>query len=126
MEPEVLQIHRTPGRVRIRSSHLKQNPSRALDAKSQLTRLTGVHSVQLNALTGSLLIHFDPGISTPDSLLRVALCSRGGAPLGIYCAEASAQPRYSRAARKTAKLACIYAGEKLVEHLVSALFLALL
>lgn len=148
MQTELLQIHSTPGRLRVRSPQLKGNPSGAVQARARLEQLSGVESVQLNRLTGSLLIHFDPGknsaetlvdtvLSTPSVAATVSatpaaptsLATTSGAATRVRSAAATrSRTRILRSptSRKVARAACAYAGEKLVEHLVIALITAVL
>ena len=127
MQTQALQIHRTPGRLRVRSPQLKLDPARGRLAQSCLAQMSGVQSVHLNLLTGSLLIHFDPGGNTSESLLRVALSvSNVQTALPPASSKDGARPVYSRATRKVARVACVYAGEKLVEHLLGVLIAAVL
>jgi len=132
MEAEALQIHRSLGRLRVRSLKLKRDPTRALDTNSRLIALQGVHSVELNPLTGSLLIHFDPNESTSETLVQAVLDSHKvarapGTPVpGTVRVATVRHTFYSRATRRAAKIACAYASEKIVEHLIVTLLAALL
>lgn len=53
-------FHHVPGRLRTRLSRLKHNPARAAELQSALQGLQGVHEVQVNLVTGSLLVTYDP------------------------------------------------------------------
>ena len=48
-----------PGRLRIRTPYLYQNPPNAAVFEKNLKELSGIVSVETNPLTGSALIHFD-------------------------------------------------------------------
>ena len=48
-----------PGRLRIRTPYLHHNPQNAAVFEKSLKELSGIESVETNALTGSALIHFD-------------------------------------------------------------------
>lgn len=127
MLTQTLQIHRTPGRLRVRNPHLKQDRARALRTQSHVAQLSGVRSVHFNSLTGSMLIHFDPSGNTSESLLQAVLSSTSVPPsLPSLRVQDSTLPLYSQATRKAAKVACVYVGEKLVEHLVCSLIAAVL
>lgn len=51
--------HHVPGRLRVKSPHLKRNPRRAEEAQLHLGGIEGVLSAEANPLTGSLLITYD-------------------------------------------------------------------
>lgn len=51
--------HHVPGRLRVKSPHLKRNPRRAEEARQHLGGIEGVLSAEANPLTGSLLITYD-------------------------------------------------------------------
>ena len=122
MKTEALQIHRTPGRLRVRSPHLKQNPAGAMQLRVKLLEHSGVKSVHLSSPTGSLLVHFDPSGSTPDKLLELMLTSEHAFPSRITPpTHVITRRHYDHAGRKIARVACAYAGEKLMEYLVVTL-----
>lgn len=62
--------HHVPGRLRIRSRRIKNQPA-AADAVQQLMRsVPGVQAALANTLTGSVTIHYDVA-TTADSLVGV-------------------------------------------------------
>lgn len=52
-------IHHVPGRLRVRSSFLRRNDIKARTTQAHLTGQNGILSAEVNATTGSLLIHYD-------------------------------------------------------------------
>lgn len=52
-------VHAIPGRVRLKISQLKGNPSLAQEAQEKLRGVPGIQRVQTNAATGSVLIFHD-------------------------------------------------------------------
>lgn len=127
MEIRHVQSHRTPGRLRVRSADLKGNPRHAQHAQSRLAEMDGVHSVDLNPLTGSLLIHFDHHRSDHDRLLQAVLSSTPShsslptIPLPTTSVRTSSGPAY-----KVARIVLVYASEKLLEHAALSLIAAVL
>lgn len=51
--------HHVPGRLRVKSPHLKRNAHRAEAARRHVSGLDGVLNAEANPLTGSLLITYD-------------------------------------------------------------------
>lgn len=52
-------VHHMPGRLRLKSSKLKNCPDLANAAMKPIFRLDGVKFVRVNVITGSLLIHYE-------------------------------------------------------------------
>jgi hypothetical protein len=69
-----------PGRIRLRFKELK-NKAVADQACAAITAQPGILGAQVNALTGSLLIEYDPSALSPETL--VALGRRELARLNI-------------------------------------------
>jgi len=63
--------HRLPGRLRIRSTVLKRNPAKASAASTIVGMFPGVQSVDVNSVTGSLLIRHDPDTLDSETLLAM-------------------------------------------------------
>jgi hypothetical protein len=61
-------IHHVPGRLRVRLPQLKRNPAYAADLRVGLQRRDGILSVECNAITGSLLVIYDPRTISLGSL----------------------------------------------------------
>jgi copper chaperone CopZ len=53
-------VHSIPGRLRIKTSVIKKNPVLAERIGRLLTSITGVEEVDVNLLTGSVLIRYKP------------------------------------------------------------------
>jgi hypothetical protein len=65
-EPRVL--HTVPGRIRVHLPAWSGQGQRKLE--TMLRQLQGVRSVQASALTGNVLIHFDPQVTTEPTILQ--------------------------------------------------------
>ena len=61
-------LHTVPGRIRVHLQAWSGQGKRNLEA--MLRQLQGVRKVQANALTGNVLIHFDPQVIHEQSILR--------------------------------------------------------
>jgi copper chaperone CopZ len=72
-------FHHVPGRLRVTSSKLKRNPAAAARLQTALQELSGVRSVTVSPITGSILIHYDRKATGVEQLLT-ALRSRGYGP----------------------------------------------
>ncbi len=52
-------IHSTPGRLRIRSPIIKNNKTAADELKKSLSALYGIGTVDINLITGSILVNYN-------------------------------------------------------------------
>jgi copper chaperone CopZ len=62
--------HHVPGRLRLRSAALKHNRDALAAACRELFTLPGVTSVSPSLLTGSIVVKYDPLVSSPESVLQ--------------------------------------------------------
>jgi hypothetical protein len=53
-------LHDVPGRMRVKSPRVKNNPRAAKEIKNLLSLIHGVNSTEFNLTTGSVLIHYHP------------------------------------------------------------------
>jgi copper chaperone CopZ len=63
-------VHNIPGRLRIKSAVIKKNPSEAAKIRSLLSAVPGVENLDVNLLTGSILIRYDAQKINSDQLLQ--------------------------------------------------------
>jgi hypothetical protein len=52
-------IHSIPGRLRIKSAAVKKNPTEADKVRALIAPLPGIHNLEVNLLTGSVLVRYD-------------------------------------------------------------------
>ena len=64
-------VHHVPGRVRIKSKAFKSNEENAELARGLLQNLPGVQAIELNVLTGSLLVRYDKSLLSPTKILAL-------------------------------------------------------
>jgi hypothetical protein len=64
-------VHEVPGRLRVKIPSLKRNQREAICVQSLLRRVSGVGSVAVNTVTGSLVIHFDAAVVTSRFILSL-------------------------------------------------------
>ena len=64
-------VHHVPGRLRIKSSIVKRNDHKASELCKLLSRTDGVLHCEVNAVTGSILIRYDAGLTTAKQLLQL-------------------------------------------------------
>lgn len=69
-------IHNIPGRLRLRSALIKKNPEVAKNVKEILETIKGVEVLDLNVLTGSILIKYDTETTKPEDI--ILLLERNG------------------------------------------------
>jgi hypothetical protein len=61
-------LHFIPGRVRLRVSRLKQEGEIAQQVHNAFSRVPGITGVDINPVTGSVLLHYDTkAVTTPES-----------------------------------------------------------
>lgn len=61
-------VHHVPGRMRVKTPILKRNDMRARAVQELVTAQSGVNTVDVNTITGSLVIHYDPKRTTSAAL----------------------------------------------------------
>lgn len=101
-------VHHVPGRLRIRFPGLKRNARELQLAVAALESLPGVRSLESNPVTGSVLLYYDPAITSAPAIL---------AELNIDPEQAPVEPTTaSRMQRKAVEAVLWYAMEKAVER----------
>ncbi len=86
-EPELRLVHHLPGRLRVRSEAFLHGAA-AERAREQIARIASVRGVERDRTTGSLLIHYDPGVLAPDVIVERAARIAGlrvAAPVEAPC-----------------------------------------
>jgi copper chaperone CopZ len=63
--------HSTPGRLRIKTPIIKQNPVEIEKVSAMLEALSGVDAVSINALTGSITINYSGWATDSESILSI-------------------------------------------------------
>jgi hypothetical protein len=63
-------IHHIPGRLRVKCASLKRNDMKVRRVCDYLRGIDGVVEAEANALTGSLLIHYDAEMVRSETLLN--------------------------------------------------------
>ena len=64
-------VHNVPGRLRVKSGDLKNKSRDARSIKKLFSSLYGIDEVRSNALTGSIVIHYDPDVYSSDQILNI-------------------------------------------------------
>jgi hypothetical protein len=62
-------IHHIPGRLRVKTPLLKRNEAEAVRVRATLTGLDGLLSYEVNNLTGSLIVYYDPALTQGETIL---------------------------------------------------------
>ena len=68
-------VHHVPGRVRVKCKALKNNEENAALARSLFQDVAGVHAVELNGLTGSLLVRYDKSLLSSGKILGLLVAN---------------------------------------------------
>jgi copper chaperone CopZ len=63
--------HTTPGRLRVKTPIIKQNPVEIEKVRAMLQALPGVDGVSINALTGSITINYSDRATDSQSILSL-------------------------------------------------------
>lgn len=61
-------VHHTPGRLRVRTPVIWKREYKALAAERLYAGFDGVYLVRASALTGSVVVHFDPEIVSVEAV----------------------------------------------------------
>lgn len=64
-------IHKVPGRIRLKSPMIKKNKDVADDIKKALSTITGIATVDINLVTGSLLVNYNPKTASPKDIISI-------------------------------------------------------
>jgi Heavy metal associated domain 2 len=68
-------VHHVPGRLRIKSQAFKNNEQNAALARALFQNLAGVHGIELNGLTGSLLVRYDQSLLSSRKILGLLVAN---------------------------------------------------
>jgi hypothetical protein len=52
-------LHHVPGRLRLKAQSLKNSEDKAVEIRALCAQLPGIEAIELNPLTGSLLVRYD-------------------------------------------------------------------
>lgn len=63
-------IHHVPGRLRVKSPHLKRNEHAAARVTRAMEQFDGVVSTEVSTVTGSLVVKYDASRVAPHALLE--------------------------------------------------------
>ncbi len=115
-------VHHIPGRLRVRSAAVKKNEAKAGAVKALLADAPGVRSSEVNTLTGSIVVHYDPALTSGPAITAM-LRERG---YFLHPVMPPSMPRVnsdfgSQFAKKLATYALETALERSVVGLVGAL-----
>jgi copper chaperone CopZ len=61
--------HHVPGRIRVKLTDLKHEPTEAVRVEKLLNGVEGVTDVKVTPLTGSVVVLYDPGRTAHDRIL---------------------------------------------------------
>ncbi|MGO9378988.1 MAG: HMA2 domain-containing protein [Dissulfurispiraceae bacterium] len=64
-------IHNVPGRLRLRSEILKGNHFAADAVRIALSTIPGIGIVEINPVTGSILVHFNHQAVNPEDIISL-------------------------------------------------------
>ena len=64
-------LHHIPGRMRVKIPLLKERPAVVAEIQERLQTMDGVERVQINIITGSVLIYYDPDVVQSNQLIQM-------------------------------------------------------
>jgi len=64
-------IHHVQGRLRVKSPLIKRSLPTALEIKILLGKIRGIDSVEINTVTGSAVIHYEPKAVSSQAILNI-------------------------------------------------------
>jgi hypothetical protein len=64
-------LHHVPGRLRIKTPHLKRNEAKAAKVCSLLEAVEGIQTCQVNTITGSAVVTYTPELTSPERILHL-------------------------------------------------------
>jgi Heavy metal associated domain 2 len=62
-------LHHVPGRLRLRTRSLKNDEAKAAEIRALFAQLPGIKAVELNLVTGSMLVRYDTAGITSAKIL---------------------------------------------------------
>jgi hypothetical protein len=62
-------LHTLPGRLRLKTRSLKNSEDKAAEIRALLRQLPGIETIEINLLTGSMLVRYDPASITSAQIL---------------------------------------------------------
>ncbi len=66
-------IHDVPGRLRVKTPLIKSRPQMADEVRTALGAVTGINSVTVNTVTGSIVIYYDARLITSKAVLDILI-----------------------------------------------------
>jgi copper chaperone CopZ len=64
-------VHSIPGRLRVKTALIKKNSGEAEKVERLLQSISGVQSLEINLITGSVLMRYNPSEVSADMLLQL-------------------------------------------------------
>jgi Heavy metal associated domain 2 len=80
-------LHHVPGRLRLKARSLKGSEEKGAEIRALCTQLPGIEAIELNTLTGSLLVRYDKAAVTSTQILGFLFTN------GVITSIPEAQPR---------------------------------
>jgi Zn-dependent membrane protease YugP len=111
--------------MRIRTPILKRNDKRAQAVQELVAAHTGVKTVEVNTITGSVVIHYDPKRTTSTALFDL-LKQEGCAGASDHTVAAGIISRGSALSPSVSKTVIDVVLENLLKHSATALVAALI
>ncbi len=64
-------VHHIPGRLRVRCGAVRRDECRAGVVKTLLQQQNGIRSVEASTITGSIVVNYDPALTTHAAIIDV-------------------------------------------------------
>jgi copper chaperone CopZ len=122
-------VHHVNGRLRVRSPLLRRNGHRVNEWKASIETLPGVMMTTLNAVTGSIVIYYEPNVTGPEVLLSHLQEQKyipPGVQLPVLVHQNPLMALDSDATRKLAKELAFVIAKKVAERTIGGLVAAVI
>jgi hypothetical protein len=80
-------LHHVPGRLRLKARSFKNSEGKAAEIRALCTQLPGIEAIELNTLTGSLLVRYDKASVNAAQILGLLFAN------GVITSIPEARPR---------------------------------
>lgn len=108
-------MHNVPGRLRVKTPSLKSTSAGADEITDCFGHLDGIRGVNLNPVTGSVVIHYDPDLLGCDEILQ-ALKEKGHFNESMLLSQTYRQQAISKTAHTVGKVLFGWAVGKALEN----------
>jgi hypothetical protein len=97
-------FHEVPGRLRIKIPSLRRNAQLAQDLQDLINDLSGIKTITVNTVTGSMIVHHDPEVVTSNAILNYLAREKYIDVAGAISSQQSVEPALARVSQAASKV----------------------